>query len=63
MSLIDRLVYSLYQAAEQRLRKWARPESYGPALNAAWDLIRCKSELVLENALLLQRLIVLERHI
>ncbi len=32
-------------------------------LNAALDYIRCRSELVMENALLRQQLIVLERQI
>ena len=63
MSLLHQLVRSLRQAVEQRHRNWTRPERYGPVLNAALGLIRCRSELVMENALLLQQLIVLERQI
>jgi len=63
MSLIHQLAYSLHQAVEQRLREWARPENHGPAVNAALDLTRCKSELVLVNALLRQQLTVLEHQI
>ena len=61
MSLLHQLAHSLRQAAEQLLRKWTRPENHGPVLNAALDFTRCRSKLVLENALLRQQLIVLER--
>ena len=63
MSFLHQLAHSLRQAAEHRLRKWTRPENHGPVLNAALDLTRCRSELVMENALLRQQLIVLERQI
>ena len=54
--------HSLYQALKQRLRQWTKPYNYTLILNAALDLTRSKSELVLENALLRQQLIVLKRH-
>ena len=54
--------HSLYQALKQRLRQWTKPDNYTLILNAALDLTRSKSELVLENALLRQQLIVLKRH-
>ena len=63
MSLLHQLEHSPRQAVKQRLRKWTRPENHGPVLNAALDLTRCGSELVMENALLRQQLIVLERQI
>jgi len=63
MNFLHQLAHSLRQAAGQRLRSWTRPENHGPVLNAALDLTRCKSELLMENALLRQQLIVLERQI
>ena len=61
MNFLHQLAHSLRQAAEQRLRSWTRPANHGPVLNAGLDLTRCRSELVMENALLRQQLIVLER--
>jgi len=61
MNFLHQLAHSLRQAAEKRLRKWTRPENHGPVLNAALDFTRCRSELVMENALLRQQLIALER--
>jgi putative transposase len=52
---------SLCQAAKQRLRRWTKPDNHALVLNAALDLTRGKSELVLENMLLRQQLIVLKR--
>jgi hypothetical protein len=63
MSFLRQLAHSLRQAVQQRLRNWTRHENHGPVLNAALDLTRCRSELVMENALLRQQLIVLERQI
>ena len=63
MSFLHQLAHSLRQAVEQRLWKWTKPENHGAVLNAALDLTRCRSELVMENALLRQQLIVLERQI
>jgi putative transposase len=54
---------SLYHRATQRLRQWTRPDNSSDSLavGMALDLTRSKSELVLENALLRQQLIVLQR--
>jgi hypothetical protein len=54
---------SLCRGAKQRLRQWTRPDnsSASLAIGTARDLARSKSELVLENALLRQQLIVLQR--
>jgi putative transposase len=54
---------SLYLRAKQRLRQWTRPHNSSDSLafGTARDLARSKSELILENALLRQQLIVLQR--
>jgi putative transposase len=56
---------SLCRGAKQRLRQWTRPDNSNDSLavGAARDLTRSKSELVLENALLRQQLIVLQRQV
>ena len=60
-SFVRKSIDSLCQAAKQRLRRWTKPDSHALVLNAAMDLTRGKSELVLENMLLRQQLIVLKR--
>ena len=42
---------------------WTKPDNHDLVLNAALDLRRSKSELLLENALLCQQLIVLKRQV
>ena len=56
-------IQSLCRGAKQRLRQWTRPDNSNDSLvvSMALDLARSKSELVLENALLRQQLIVLQR--
>ena len=54
---------SLCHGVKQRLRQCVRPDSDSLAVGAALDLTRSKSELVLENALLRQQLIVLQRQV
>ena len=54
---------SLCRAVKRRLRSWTKPDTQSLALKAVLDLGRSKSELVLENALLRQQLIVLQRHV
>jgi putative transposase len=56
-------VRSFYYGAKQGLRQWTRPDNGNDSLavGTALDLTRSKSELVLENALLRQQLIVLQR--
>ena len=63
MSFLQQRIHALHQAVKQWLRQWTKPDNHAPALNAGLDLTRCKSEIVLENALLRQQLIVLERQI
>ena len=62
LSLICRGLTALASNVKQRLRRWTKPDNQSLALNAVLDLTRPKSELVLENALLRQQLIVLQRH-
>jgi hypothetical protein len=58
---IQRRVQSLCHGITQRLRQWTRPDSTSLAVGTALDLNRSKSERVLENALLRQQLVVLQR--
>ena len=62
-SCVRHSIDSLSQAVKQRLRQWTRPDNHALVLNAAVDLMRSKSELMLENALLRQQLIVLQRQV
>jgi hypothetical protein len=41
--------------------KWTRPDNHSLPLNVALDMTRSKPELLLENALLRQQMIILER--
>jgi len=61
MSFLRRSVQPLCQVVKQRLRQWTRPDNHTPIWNAALDITRSKSELILENALLHQQLIILQR--
>jgi putative transposase len=63
LSLIRRRLDPLRHAVKQRLRRWTKPDNQSLAVNAVLDLSRSKSKLVLENALLRQQLIVLQRHV
>jgi hypothetical protein len=54
---------SLCLGAKQHLRQWARPANVSLPVGTALDLTRSKSELALENALLRQQLIVLQRQV
>ncbi len=62
-SLVQHSIDALGQAVKQRLRQWTKPDNHTPVLNAALDLTRSKAELVMENALLRQQLIVLQRQV
>jgi len=63
LHLIPRCLNALCHAVKQRLRRWTKLDSQSLALNAVLDLSRSKSELVLEDALLRQQLIVLQRQV
>jgi putative transposase len=59
----QRCTDSLWQAIKRSLRQLTKPDNYSLALNAAFDMTRSKSQLVLENALLRQQLSVLQQQI
>ena len=59
----QRCVDPLWQVVKRLLRQWTRPDNHSLLRNTVLDLARSKSELVLENALLRQQLIVLERQV
>ena len=61
MNFLRQSVLALCQAVKQLLRRWTKPKNDALVLNAAADLTRSKTELMLENALLRQQLIVLKR--
>jgi len=61
MNFLRQSVHALCQAVKQLLRRWTKPINDALLLNAAVDLTRSKTELMLENALLRQQLIVLQR--
>ena len=60
-SLIQRCFSPLWQIFQSALRLWTKPDNRSLPLNAALDLNRTKPELILENALLRQQIIILER--
>ena len=62
-SLTRQGIGSLWQAVKQALRQSTKPDNHSLVWNAALDMTRSKSELVLENALLRQQLSVLQRQI
>jgi len=55
-------IRSLLQAITRILRRWTKPRNDAPVLNTPLDLTRSKTELMIENALLRQQLVVLNRH-
>ncbi len=61
MNFLRQIAHSLSQAIIHRLRQWTQPDNHTLALNAALDLTRSKSELLLELALLRQQLTILQR--
>ena len=63
VSFAQRCIDPVWQAIKQALRHWTKPSNHSLALNAALDMTRTKSELVLENALLRQQLAVLQRQV
>ena len=59
----QRCIDSLWQAIKRSLCQLTKPDNHSLALNAALDMARSKSELILENALLRQQLAVLQRQV
>jgi hypothetical protein len=60
-SFVRNSAHPLGQTLKRYLRQRMKPDNHDLVLNAAMDLTRSKSELVLENMLLRQQLIVLKR--
>ncbi|MCP4540897.1 MAG: hypothetical protein GY832_27495 [Chloroflexi bacterium] len=61
MNFIRQIAHSISQAVINRLRQWTQPDNHSPVLNAALDLTRPKSELLLELVLLRQQLTILQQ--
>ena len=62
-NLMRQILGSRCQILLQPVRRWTKPDNHAPIPNAALDLTRSRSELMLENALLRQHLIVLQRQV
>ena len=60
-ALMRQMLGSLCQILLQPVRLWAKPDNHAPIPDGALDLTRSKPELMLENALLRQQLIALQR--
>jgi putative transposase len=60
-SLVRQWTDSLRQTVKRHLLRCTKPSNHTLLLDAAIDLARSKSELMLENALLRQQLIILRR--
>src|SRR5258708_34277459 len=61
LSLLWQVVRPVMEKAEERFKRWTKPAPCTLIEGVAADLIRTKSELMAENALLRLQLIVLER--
>ena len=61
LTLTRQMLGSLSQVLLHPVRRWNRPDNHAPIPNAALDLSWSNTELALENALLRQQLIVLQR--
>jgi putative transposase len=57
------VISPLHQRLNQQLRQWVKPDNKALLANAAIDVTRSKAELMIENALLRQQLIVLNRQV
>jgi putative transposase len=60
---VKRGLKAVWLRVVDRLREWTRPDNHGLVGGAVADATRSKSELMLENALLRQQVIVLERQV
>jgi hypothetical protein len=59
--VVKRGLKAVWSRVIEWLREWTKPDHHGLAGGAVAEATRSKSELMLENALLRQQLIVLER--
>ncbi len=60
-TFIPGLITRLDQCLRRRLRDWTKPIPATPLVGALTDSMRSRRELILENALLRQQLLVLQR--
>jgi hypothetical protein len=61
--VVKRGLKAVWSRVIEWLREWTRPDTHGLVGGAVADATRSKLELMLENALLRQQLIVLERQV
>lgn len=60
-TLIPQPIHRLGENLVERLRDWTRPITATPVVGALTDATRSRRELILENVLLRQQLLVLQR--
>ena len=60
-TFVQRCINPLWHVIQQALRQWTKPDKRSLLLNAALDLDRTRFEMMLENALVRQQIIILER--
>ena len=63
ISLICQCFEHILNAVAQHIQRWVKPNNPSLFADAALDLTRSKTELILENAFLRQQLIVLNRQV
>ena len=63
VTFIKRLISICFQLLQHRFVDWIKPSNTSLTLGTVTDLVRTKSELVAENALLRQQLVILRRQV
>ncbi len=63
LALFKEGLHGVAQRVQDVIKSWLTPQSQSPVLGAIGDIIRSRPDLIVENALLLQQLIVLKRQI
>jgi hypothetical protein len=63
LTSIKRLTSTCFQSLQQSFVDWTKPSRTSLTVGTVTDLVRSKSELVAENALLRQQLIILRRQV
>jgi hypothetical protein len=63
LAFIKRLTSMSFQSLHHRFINWTKPATTSLMVGTLTDLVRSKSELMAENALLRQQLIMLRRHV
>jgi putative transposase len=62
-NFITSFITWLGQSLMSKLRRWTKPITHGPLIGLATDVTRSRRDLLLENALLRQQLVVLNRQV